>query len=217
VQKDGSRKNVVAKVSKDPNEDKNTYYRDVQAQACAKMWAMEYNDCGTPKVIDFVPAYVFELVDRPGRPLIGAEEFIEGVFQKHNNNVGGVVGGQEERATPNAFSHFTWEASNHSLLVCDIQGVDDLYTDPQIHTVSGKGFGRGNLGQAGLNAFLTRHKCNAICQHLGLALLGVYDYFTCIPIFVRHLPLSSCAWPCLLHDKAGCASQSQVLPWRECG
>jgi len=58
-----------------------------------------------------------------GRPLIGAEEFIEGVFQKHNNNVGGVVagGGAEERATPNAFSHFTWEASNHSLLVCDIQ------------------------------------------------------------------------------------------------
>ena len=65
MQKDGSRKNVVAKVSKDPNEDKNTYYRDVQAQACAKLWAMEYNDCGTPKVIDFVPAYVFELVDRP--------------------------------------------------------------------------------------------------------------------------------------------------------
>jgi len=98
--------------------------------------------------VDFVPAYVFELVDRPGRPLIGAEEFIEGVFEKHNNNVGGTVGGvQEERATPNAFSHYTWEASNRSILVCDIQGVGDTYTDPQIHTVSGKGFGRGNLGQ----------------------------------------------------------------------
>ena len=50
VQKDGTRKNVVAKVSKDPNEDKNTYYRDVQAQACAKQWAMQYNDCGVPKI-----------------------------------------------------------------------------------------------------------------------------------------------------------------------
>ena len=148
VQKDGSRKNVVAKVSKDPNEDKNTYYGDVHAQAqslfsyfltfptyllcshlltfhtyygdvhaqaCAKMWAMEYNDSGVPKIVDFVPAYVFELVDRPGRPLIGAEEFIEGVFQKHNNNVGGTTGGvQEERATPNAFSHFTWEVHEPS-------------------------------------------------------------------------------------------------------
>jgi len=52
------------------------------------------------------------------------------------------------------------------------QGVDDLYTDPQIHTVTGKGFGRGNLGQAGLNAFLARHKCNSICEHLGLQLIG---------------------------------------------
>ena len=50
VQKDGSRKNVVAKVSKDPNEDRNTYYRDVQAQACAKLWAIEYNDSGVPKI-----------------------------------------------------------------------------------------------------------------------------------------------------------------------
>jgi hypothetical protein len=52
------------------------------------------------------------------------------------------------------------------------QGVEDTYTDPQIHTGSGKGFGRGNLGQAGITAFLTRHKCNAICEHLGLPLLG---------------------------------------------
>ena len=27
------------------------------------MWAKEYNDCGTPKVIDFVPACMFGLVD----------------------------------------------------------------------------------------------------------------------------------------------------------
>ena len=59
--------------------------------------------------------------------------------------------------------------------MCDIQGVGDMYTDPQIHTVSGKGFGLGNLGQAGLNAFLTRHKCNSICEHLGLSLINTKD------------------------------------------
>jgi len=165
--KDGSRHNLVAKVSKDPAEDRNTYFRDVQAQMCAKLWAAEYNSQNVPKQIDFVPAYVFELVDRPGRPLIGVEEFVEGVFMKHNNNVGGTVG-DTERATPNAFSHFTWEASHGSILVCDIQGVDDFYTDPQIHTVSGKGFGRGNLGQAGVTAFLTRHRCTQVCEFLGL-------------------------------------------------
>lgn len=170
VAKDGTRHDVVAKVSKDPNEERSTYYRDVQAQMCAREWAAEFNNQSVPKPIDFVPAYVFELVDRPGRPLIGVEEFVEGVFIKHNNNVGGIMtaGGDSERATPNAFSHFTWEASAHTLLVCDIQGVNDRYTDPQIHTASGKGFGRGNLGEAGLKAFLSRHRCTQICEALCL-------------------------------------------------
>jgi len=123
----------------------------MQAQMCAKQWAIEYNAQNTPKKVDFIEAFVVELVDRPGRPLVGMEQFVEGIFVKHNNNVGGVVADRDsERATPNALSHFTWHASNNTLLVCDIQGVGDDYTDPQIHTVSGKGFGKGNLGQASL-------------------------------------------------------------------
>lgn len=38
-----------------------------------------------------------------------------------------------------AFSHFTFERSGHQLIVVDVQGVGDLYTDPQIHTADGKG------------------------------------------------------------------------------
>ena len=29
-------------------------------------------------------------------------------------------------------SHFSWEASDHQLLIVDIQGVGDFYTDPQV-------------------------------------------------------------------------------------
>lgn len=47
-----------------------------------------------------------------------------------------------------AFSHFTFERSGHQLIVVDIQGVGDLYTDPQIHTEKGTDFGDGNLGTA---------------------------------------------------------------------
>jgi hypothetical protein len=32
-----------------------------------------------------------ELVDRPGRPVCGAEKYIVGEFRKHNNNVGAVA------------------------------------------------------------------------------------------------------------------------------
>ena len=38
-----------------------------------------------------------------------------------------------------AFSHFTFERSGHELIVVDIQGVGDLWTDPQIHTSDGDG------------------------------------------------------------------------------
>ena len=113
-------------------------------------------------------------MDRPGRPLCGAELFIDGPFLKHNNNVGAVVNNGEsvqaevDRETAQAFSHFTYENSSQRILICDIQGVDGQYTDPQVHTLDGKEFGNGNLGQTGIRAFLLRHPCNRICRALDL-------------------------------------------------
>ena len=49
----------------------------------------------------------------------------------------------------------------------DVQGVGDLLTDPQIHTLSGSGYGRGNMGLRGMALFFATHKCNAICAQLG--------------------------------------------------
>ncbi|MES1916812.1 MAG: hypothetical protein MHM6MM_008598, partial [Cercozoa sp. M6MM] len=79
---------------------------------------------------------------------------------------------EEERATPQAFSHFTFEASGRQLLICDVQGVSDLYTDPQIHSRDGRGFGKGNLGERGFRRFLATHRCNAICRYLRLPIIG---------------------------------------------
>lgn len=53
-------------------------------------------------------------------------------------------------------------------IVTDIQGVNDFYTDPQIHTKSGKGFGEGNLGQTGIHQFIKTHTCNPLCKYLNL-------------------------------------------------
>ena len=54
------------------------------------------------------------------------ENYISGDYRKHNNNRGYVS--DDERNTPQAFSHFTYEASNHRIIICDIQGVHDLFT-----------------------------------------------------------------------------------------
>ena len=74
------------------------------------------------------------------------------------------------RNTPHAFSHFTFECSNHSLIVVDIQGVGDLYTDPQIHTSGGHGdYGDGDLGVKGFALFFSTHVCSEVCKSLGLS------------------------------------------------
>ena len=35
-----------------------------------------------------------------------------------------------------------------------------MYTDPQIHSIDGKGYGVGNLGMRGIMTFLESHTCN---------------------------------------------------------
>eukprot|EP01135_Chromosphaera_perkinsii_P000281 Nk52_evm50s62 gene=Nk52_evmTU50s62 len=159
-------KRYVGKMAMDPNSDQLQYFRDVEMQMYCKQFADCYNEYGPPKKVDFISAWLLTLVDRPNQPLSAVEQYIEGPYRKHNNNYGYV--NEDERNTPQAFSHFTYEASNHTSLVCDIQGVGDLYTDPQMHSIEDVEFGRGNLGIKGVNKFLQTHRCNAICRYLRL-------------------------------------------------
>jgi hypothetical protein len=131
-------------------------------QQYCSLFAEAWNYSGMPKKVFMLPCNVGILTDGTCYLI---EPFLEGKYVKHNNN------GSYDRGvrnTPAAFSHFTHWISNGKLLICDLQGVGDYYTDPQIHTSSGIGFGIGNLGQKGIQAFFSTHKCNYLCKKLGL-------------------------------------------------
>ncbi|XP_042210536.1 eukaryotic elongation factor 2 kinase-like isoform X2 [Homarus americanus] len=159
--------NYVAKRYMDEETPRETYFDDVKLQMDAKLWGEEYNRHNPPKKVDIFQMAVIEMVERDGSPLFHLEHFIEGHYVKYNSN-SGFVRSEAIRMTPQAFSHFTFEKSGHKLIVVDIQGVGDLYTDPQIHTSHGDDYGDGNLGTRGMALFLHSHLCNSICHSLSL-------------------------------------------------
>lgn len=187
----------VAKQTIDPSTPGDIYFRDSEMQAHCAHFARQFNSFKPPRKVQFLKTWVLELLT-PQPPLgdgrmhhsrfYGVERHIRGTYRKHNNNFG-FVDDDVARNTPQAFSHFTLETTAHSAIVVDIQGVNDIYTDPQMHTVAGDNFGDGNFGMRGVLRFCQTHQCNNICRYLGLPPINPKhnDSGTCIRSPLKNL------------------------------
>jgi hypothetical protein len=167
LQPDGAERRCVAKRMKaQSKQGVGMYENDVMTQAACQAIARAYNLRKPAKPVQFLDAF---LIQQDDGTLWHVETYLPGKFVKHNNNWGIVAGA---RNTPQAFSHFSYEFSQGRLVVVDIQGVDDFYTDPQIHTTDKQGFGIGNMGQPGIDRFLRTHHCSELCTNLGLTFMA---------------------------------------------
>lgn len=145
---------------------------DITLQYEAMHWAEKYNASQAPKKIDFIRAYALEFVDRPRKPMFAVERFVDGNdsygrgFLKHNTN-SGFVDMEEHRKTPQVFSAHSFYASQGQRLVADVQGVGDLYTDPQVLSTDYR-FGDGDLGPRGMALFFKTFRHCDMSDGLGI-------------------------------------------------
>uniref|UniRef100_A0A7S4LLU9 Alpha-type protein kinase domain-containing protein n=1 Tax=Eutreptiella gymnastica TaxID=73025 RepID=A0A7S4LLU9_9EUGL len=154
----------VAKRQKEDPDDETVYDADVIMQAACQAIAKAFNArVGPADSVEFVDCHTIKTASGTWW---ACEPYLQGKYIKYNNNYGYVD--KRARNTPQAFTHFSYEFTNKKMMVVDIQGVDDKYTDPQIHTADGQGFGMGNIGKKGMERFLKTHWCNSLCMYLGL-------------------------------------------------
>ncbi|KAK1736886.1 alpha kinase family protein [Skeletonema marinoi] len=124
-------------------------------------------------------------IDRSKMPTIQFLDCWVMLFNKENNERGAILVEKmldhekymkwNTNDIPQAFSHFTYNASGRRFLVCDLQGVLDMkktppvfeLTDPAIHyseQTRRSDFGRTDKGENGIDQFFQTHTCSDLCR-----------------------------------------------------
>ncbi|GFH44195.1 hypothetical protein CTEN210_00669 [Chaetoceros tenuissimus] len=143
-----------------------------------------------PPPITFLPCSVYEYVQSGYECGYLIEDYLNGKYIKFSNNDGSEkrrfdkfptlslqVGEVAIADFLHAFSHWVFYSTREKMIVCDLQGILDMegyspvfrLTDPAINTKTRKHqFGRTDIGLPGIQNFCRKHRCNKVCQGLGL-------------------------------------------------
>jgi len=181
-----------------------------RVQHDAAMAALQFNDrmpVRRPEFnISFLPTSLYHCLDvnyKDNAAWVLVEQELDGKFTKWNNNAGAIRTSMpgldalleededededepiDVNDVPQAFSHFSYEASRGKQLVCDLQGVWNLtdgfmLTDPVVHYMSSSGRkhknGATDKGFEGMKRFFQTHKCGPLCAKMLLPVRTVDD------------------------------------------
>lgn len=154
-----------------------SYKEQMEVQSVSAFLAQEFNKQKPEeaKEVLFTKVVVISLYERHKPFYCSQEPLIEGPYVKYNSN-NGFVNKDEYAATLNAFSHWTYQVTNHYLMVVDLQGVKSTsptgprfaLTDPALHCKDVTRFCSTNLGNEGMHRFFRTHHCNSICKAMKL-------------------------------------------------
>lgn len=176
----GIKKMMVKFPKRQPSNPKEYYEKQLKLNTICKHLASIYNHTlvekiGIDKGISFVDEFVY---NKDGNFGI-LEMFIEGEYKKYTNNATYIAIETDETTQKIvAFSHWSYEFSKGNLMATDLQGSQSLLTDPTLHT-SNKLFKHyGDFGLEGFSKFFSVHRCNKICQKLGLKTDPKYGKFS---------------------------------------
>ncbi|XP_069097666.1 alpha-protein kinase 1 [Pleurodeles waltl] len=172
-------------VGKEYKEEKELFYHinDVERQMTAQYYVTEFNrrlfELRIPTQIFYLPSAVLMILEgRSIKGCVSVEPYILGDFVKLSNNKDVVRSQYKATEYGLAFGHFTYEFTNKSDIVVDLQGWVTgsekgealIYlTDPQIHSLKLKAV-KNNFGKEGEKYFFVNQhqECNEICSRLSL-------------------------------------------------
>ncbi|XP_052538370.1 alpha-protein kinase 1 isoform X1 [Tympanuchus pallidicinctus] len=171
-------------VGKEYKEEKGLlhHFSDVERQMTAQYYVTEFNkrlyEQKVPTQIFYIPSAVLLILeDRTIKGCVSVEPYILGEFVKLSNNTKVVKNEYKATEYGLAYGHFSYEFSNGTEVVVDLQGWVTgngkglIYlTDPQIHSLNSKDVSRSNFGKRGIYYFFNNQhvECNEICHCLSL-------------------------------------------------
>ncbi|NWQ72949.1 ALPK1 kinase, partial [Columbina picui] len=171
-------------VAKEYKQEKGIlhHFSDVERQMTAQYYVTEFNkrlyEQKVPTQIFYIPSAVLLILeDRTIKGCVTVEPYILGDFVKLSNNTKVVKNEYKATEYGLAYGHFSYEFSNGTDVVVDLQGWVTgngkglIYlTDPQIHSLNSKDVSLSNFGKKGIYYFFNdQHvECNEICRCLSL-------------------------------------------------